>query len=70
MVVDQLDASGSLKLNTILMDKYKYIMLDLCLSYSQRDGIDFNETFSPVSSNDSFRVIMTIVAHFNLELHQ
>ncbi|WJZ87759.1 hypothetical protein VitviT2T_007113 [Vitis vinifera] len=38
--------------------------------YSQRKGIDFKETFSHVSTKDSFRVIMAIVAHFDLELHQ
>ena len=38
--------------------------------YSQREGIDFKETFSPVSTKDSLRIIMSIVAHFNLELHQ
>ena len=38
--------------------------------YSQREGIDFKETFSPVSTKDSLRIIMTIVAYFYLELHQ
>ena len=38
--------------------------------YSQREGIDYKETFSPVSSKDSFRIIMALVAHFDLELHQ
>ena len=38
--------------------------------YTQRGGIDYNETFSPVSSKDTFRVIMALVAHFDLELHQ
>ena len=33
--------------------------------YSQRGGIDYRETFSPVSTKDSFRVIMEIVAHFD-----
>ncbi|KAL6333290.1 hypothetical protein AAG906_028473 [Vitis piasezkii] len=28
------------------------------------------QTFSPVSTKDTFRVIMAIVAHFDLELHQ
>ena len=37
--------------------------------YSQTEGIDFKETFSPVSTKNSFRVIMAIVAHFDLELH-
>ena len=38
--------------------------------FTQREGIDYNETFSPVSSKESFRIIMALVAHFNLELHQ
>jgi len=38
--------------------------------YSQRDGIDYKETFSPVSTKDAFRVVMALVAHFDLELHQ
>ena len=37
--------------------------------YSQREGIDFKETFSHVLTKDSCRVIMAIVAHFDLELH-
>ena len=38
--------------------------------YSQREGIDYKETFSLISTKDSFRVVMALVAHFNLELHQ
>jgi hypothetical protein len=38
--------------------------------FTQREGIDYNETFSPVSSKDSFRIIMTLVAHYDSELHQ
>ena len=38
--------------------------------YSQREGIDFKETFSPVSTKNSLRIIMVIVAHFDLQLHQ
>ena len=37
--------------------------------YNQREGIDFKETFSTVSTKNSIRVIMAIVAHFDLELH-
>ena len=37
---------------------------------TQKEGIDYKETFSPVSSKDSFRIIMALVAHFDLELHQ
>lgn len=37
---------------------------------TQKEGIDYKETFSPVSSKDSLRIIMALVAHFGLELHQ
>ena len=36
----------------------------------QREMIDYNETFSLVSYKDSFRIIMALVAHYDLELHQ
>jgi hypothetical protein len=38
--------------------------------FTQRGGIDYNEMFSPVSSKDSFRIIMALVAYYGLELHQ
>jgi hypothetical protein len=38
--------------------------------FTQREGINYTETFSPVSSKDSFRIIMALVAHYDLELHQ
>jgi len=37
--------------------------------FTQREGIDYNEIFSPVSCKDSFRITMALVAHYNLELH-
>ncbi|RDX85156.1 hypothetical protein CR513_33689, partial [Mucuna pruriens] len=37
--------------------------------FTQKEGIDYKETFSPTSSKDSFRIIMALVAHFDLELH-
>ena len=37
--------------------------------FTQKEGIDYTETFSLVSSKNSFRTIMTLVAHFDLELH-
>ena len=38
--------------------------------YNQREGIDFKKTFLPMSTKDSLRIIMVIVAYFDLELHQ
>jgi len=36
----------------------------------QKEGVDYKETFSLVSMKDSLRIIMALVAHFVLELHQ
>jgi hypothetical protein len=38
--------------------------------FMQRECIDYTETFSSVSCKDSLRIIMTLVAHYDLELHQ
>ena len=38
--------------------------------FTQKEDIDYKETFSLVSTKNSFRTIMALVAHFDLELHQ
>jgi hypothetical protein len=38
--------------------------------FAQKERVDYNETFSPVSKKDSFRIVMALVAHYDLELHQ
>lgn len=38
--------------------------------FTQRERVNYNDTFSPVSSKDSMRVIMALTTHFDLELHQ
>jgi hypothetical protein len=38
--------------------------------FMQREGINYNEIFSPVSCKDSFRIIMVLVSHYDSELHQ
>jgi hypothetical protein len=52
-----------------------YILLDIpkrlvAKGSTRREGIDYTETFSPVSKKDSFRIVITLVAHCDLELHQ
>ena len=38
--------------------------------FTQKNDIDYKETLSPVSRKDSFRIVMTLIAHYELELHQ
>lgn len=50
------------------MERYKARLV--AIGFTQKEGIDYKETFSPVSSKNAFRIIMALVAHFDLELHQ
>jgi hypothetical protein len=38
--------------------------------FTWRESIDYNETFSTISCKDSLIIIMALVAHYDLELHQ
>jgi hypothetical protein len=38
--------------------------------FTKREGIDYTETFSPIFKKDSFRIVMTLVAYYDLELYQ
>ena len=50
------------------MERYKAILV--AKGYNQREGINYKEIFSLISTKDSFCIMMTFVAHFDLELHQ
>ena len=38
--------------------------------FTQNEEIDYPKTFSPISNKDSLRIILALVAHFDLEFHQ
>ena len=38
--------------------------------YTKKGGIDYKETFSQVSKKYSLRIVLTLVANYDLELHQ
>jgi hypothetical protein len=45
-------------------------MILVAKGFTLRDGIDYTEIFSPVSKKHSFRIVMALVANYDLELHQ
>ena len=57
----KLDSQGNI-------ERYKVWLV--AKGFMQREGINYNETFSPVSCKVSFRIIMALVAHYDWELHQ
>jgi len=56
---------GSLKGDTVL---YKARLV--VKGYTQREGIDYNEVFSPIVKHPSIHILLTLVAQYELELDQ
>ena len=50
------------------VEKYKARLV--AEGFTQREGVDFVETFSPVAKFISIRIISALMAYYYLELHQ
>ena len=46
------------------VERYKACLV--AKGFTQKEDIDYKETFSSISTKDSFRTIMALVAHFDL----
>jgi hypothetical protein len=55
------DAFGNVEWNKVIL---------VANGFTQKEGIGYHETLSLVSKNDSFRIIMALIAQFDLELYQ
>ena len=42
----------------------------LAKAFSQVEGIDYNETFSPIAKMNSIRLVLVVVASHKWEVHQ
>ena len=50
------------------IERYKVRLV--AKGFTQSEGINYKGTFSPISKNDSFFIIIALVAHFDLKLQQ
>ena len=52
--------------DTVIRNKSRHVTQ----SYTQVEGIDFDETFSPGARLESIRILLAIASHLNFKLYQ
>ena len=68
--INPLDANGYSRPKETAKEMLKDTRLGWLLKGIHSEKSLISQTFSPVSTKDSFRLIMALVAHFDLKLHQ
>jgi hypothetical protein len=51
-----------------VVERHKYFLV--AKVFSQQEGIDYTETFSPVAKMNSTRLIISLVSLFGWQIHQ
>ena len=63
-----MDANGSIREREAQMEEWNYKARLVVKGYTQKEGIDYEETFSLVAMLKSICILLSIAAHLNYEI--